>query len=86
MTHLQCPNLDALGSRLLEAYRQLGDVEIEVSSTSNHLAEQSEVRVLEEEIKNHYRNCAICLALSWQKEVIRAFSKDEPAWRGTMAS
>jgi hypothetical protein len=86
MAHLQCPNLDALGSRLLEAYRQLGDVEIEVSSTSNHLAEQSEVRVLEEEIRDHCRNCAICLALSWQKEVIRALSKGEPAWRGTMAS
>jgi hypothetical protein len=78
--------LDALGGRLLEAYRQLGDVEIELISGSNQLAvNESPVRALEEEVRNHRQNCAICLALNWQKEVIRAFSKDEPAWRGTMA-
>ena len=86
MANLRCPNLDVLGNRLLEAYRQLGDVEIEVISSLNQLAvDESPVRTLEEEIRNHWQNCAICLALSWQNEVIRAFSKDEPAWHGTMA-
>jgi hypothetical protein len=86
MDDLRCPNLDALGLRLLEAYRQLGDVEIEVRSISKRLTADSEVSVLENEIGTHCRDCAVCRAISWQKEVMRAFSKDEPAWRGTMAS
>lgn len=86
MDDLRCPNLDALGLRLLEANRQLGDVEIESPSTSNRLSAHSQVSALEKEIRNHFKDCAICRAISWQKEVMRAFSKDEPAWRGTMAS
>jgi hypothetical protein len=86
MDDLRCPNLDVLGFRLLEAYRQLGDVEIEVLSTSNWLTTTSQVSVLEKEIRTHCQDCAICRAINWQKEVMRAFSKDEPAWRGMMAS
>ena len=86
MDDLRCPNLDSLGLRLLEAYRQLGDVEIEVQSTSNRLTTYPQVSVLEKEIRTHCQDCAICRAINWQEEVKRAFSKDEPAWRGTMAS
>ena len=86
MDDLRCPNLDALGLRLLEAYRQLGDIEIEVLSTSIRSTAHSQVGVLEQEIGTHSQDCAICRAINWKKEVARAFAKDEPAWRGTMAS
>jgi hypothetical protein len=85
MGDLRCPNLDALGLRLLEAYRQRGDVEIE-SLSSNNRGAQDQVSVFEEDLRKHCRDCAICRGIRWRKDVVRAFSSDDATWRGVMAS
>lgn len=86
MDDLRCPNLDLLGFRLIEAYRHLGDVKPDPGSSPEQAESQLEMSLIEQEIRDHPQNCSICRAINWKKEVIRAFSKNEPAWRGTMAS
>jgi hypothetical protein len=80
MEKLRCPNLDALGLKLIEAYRQLGDPEVEVISIPNLTEAGLRLSSLEQEIRNHCQRCAICLAIAWRRENVYTEAKDEPAW------
>jgi len=86
MDNLRCPNLDLLGFRLIEAYRRRGDVDLDTVSTSDRIEAQLEMSFIEQEIRSHRESCFLCREIRWKKEMVRAFSKSEPAWRGTMAS
>ena len=86
MDNLRCPSLDLLGSRLIEAYRHLGDLEIDVVPPADRMKAEHDLSSIEQEIRDHRGNCFLCLEIRWKKEMERAFSKSEPAWRGTMAS
>jgi hypothetical protein len=86
MDNLRCPNLDLLGFRLIEAYRRLGDVELDAVSSSDQTEAQLAMSSIEQEIRSHRENCFLCREIRWKTEMVKAFSKSEPAWRGTMAS
>jgi hypothetical protein len=78
--------MDLLGNRLIEAYRSLSDTEIFSSSAADCSKAEAEMAAVKHEMANHRQECFLCRTLQGRQEALKAFSVDEPVWRGTMAS
>ena len=86
MDELRCPKMDLLGIRLIKAYRRIDDTQIFADSVSDQVEAEIEITVVQQEMGRHTEECSVCQAIRGRKEILRAFSEGDPAWRGTMAS